>query len=105
MVAEGTDLSARAFGSPEQLRNFEGAPGGNILLLDAITTASLSHMLAEELSAFGIKDANEELVPLHLDHTSDPARREAIVSRFDFYAAIEMHHALAVLVITKWFER
>src|SRR5215469_13393950 len=67
MVAEGTDLSARVFGSPEQLRNFVGTSRGNILLLDAITTAFLPHMLAQELAVFGIEDANEELVPLHLD--------------------------------------
>src|SRR5215469_11240329 len=67
MVAESADLSARVFGSPEQLRNFVGTSRRNILLLDAIATAFLPHMLAQELSAFGIKDANEELVPLHLD--------------------------------------
>src|SRR6516162_2295883 len=67
MVAEGTDLSAHVFGSPEHLRNFVGTSRGNILLLEAITTAFLPHMLAQELAAFGIEDANEELVPLHLD--------------------------------------
>ena len=104
MVAESADLSAGVFGSPEQLRNFEETSRRNILLLDAIGTAFLSHMLAQQLSAFGIEDANEELVPLHLDHTADPAGRKAVVGGFDFHAAIQMHYTLAVLVITKWFE-
>ena len=67
MVAEGTDLSARPFGSPQQLRDFVGTSRGNILLLEAIATAFLPHMLAQELAAFRIEDANEQLVPLHLD--------------------------------------
>jgi hypothetical protein len=67
MVAEGTDLSARVLGSPEQLGHFEGTPRGNILLLDAIATTFLPHMLAQELPAFGIEEANEELVPLHMN--------------------------------------
>jgi len=46
MVAEGPDLSAGAFGSPEQLGHLEGASRGKILFVDAIPAAFLPHMLA-----------------------------------------------------------
>ena len=67
MVADGVDLSAGVFGSPEQLRNLAGTPRGKILFLEAITTAFLPHVLAQQLAAFGIEDANEKFVPLHVD--------------------------------------
>ena len=104
MVAEGADLRARAFGSPQQLRNLKRSARGEVLLMDAIPTAFLTYMLAQQLAAFGIEDANEELVPLHLNPASDPARGKPVISRFDFHAAIQMHHALAVLILTKGFE-
>ena len=44
-------------------------------------------------------------IPLHLDPPSDPARRRAVVGGFDFDAAVQMHGALAVLVIAERFER
>ena len=36
--------------------------------------------------------------------TADPAGRRAIVSRFHFHAAVQMHRALAVLVIAERFD-
>jgi hypothetical protein len=50
-------------------------------------------MLAQQSAGFGIKDANEELVPLHVDRMSDPTGRKPIVGGFDFHATIQMHHA------------
>ena len=40
-------------------------------------------------------------IPLHLDAPSDPTRRRAIVGGIDFHAAIQMHRALAILVIAE----
>ena len=66
--------------------------------------ALLAEVLAQQLSGFWIEDPDEQLVPLHSNMTSDPARREAIVSGLDFDAAIQMHEALAMLVVTKRFQ-
>src|SRR5947207_13312759 len=43
-------------------------------------------------------------VPLHTDSSADPARRCAVVSRLNLYAAIQVHGTLTVLVITEGFD-
>ena len=40
-------------------------------------------------------------VPLHTDPPADPARRRAVVSRFDFHAAVQVYRAFPVLVIAE----
>ena len=40
-------------------------------------------------------------IPLHLHAPADPARRRAVVSGLDLHAAVQMHRALAVLVIAE----
>src|ERR1039457_1796229 len=40
-------------------------------------------------------------IPLHTDPPADPARRHAVVSGFDFHAAVEVHRAFTVLVIAE----
>src|ERR1022692_2066241 len=40
-------------------------------------------------------------IPLHPHASADPSRRRAVVCRLDFYAAIQMDTALAVLVVAK----
>src|SRR5271155_6263938 len=62
-------------------------------------------MFAQQLTSFGIEQADVQRVPLHLHHSSDPAWRRAVVGRLDFDAAIEMHDALTVLVIAERFDR
>ena len=52
-----------------------------------------------------IEQADEEVVPLHVDATTDPAGRRAVVRGLDFHAAIEMHRADAEAVIAKRLER
>src|SRR6185312_5087161 len=44
-------------------------------------------------------------VRLHSDEAANPARRRAIISRFDFHASVQMHGSLAVLVIAKRLQR
>ena len=46
-----------------------------------------------------------QTIPLHLHAPADPARRRAVVGSLHFHAAIQMHRALAVLVIAERLER
>ena len=62
-------------------------------------------MLAQKLTGLRIQQADEEVVPLHVDPTPNPARRRAVVRGLDFHAAIEMHRADTEAVIAKRFER
>ena len=67
--------------------------------------ALLTQVLTERLAGEGINQANVGGVPLHSHTAANPARRCAVVSCFDFDAAVQMYCAFAVLVIAKWFER
>ena len=78
---------------------------GTILVLDAMAAALLAQMLAQQLTGARIEQPHMCGIPLHLNAPADPARRRAVVSGFDFDAAIQMHGALAVLVIAERLER
>ena len=52
-----------------------------------------------------IEQSHEEVVPLHVDATPDPARRGAVIRRVDLHAAIEVHGADAEAVVAKRLER
>src|SRR5215469_10284972 len=104
VLAEGADLSSRVFGSQQQLRDLVRSPGRKIPLLNAMTAAFLTKVLAQQLAGFGIEDPDEDLIPLHRDPTSDPAGRQAVVGGFDFHAAIQMDVSFAMLVITEGLE-
>ena len=69
-----------------------------------IAAAFLADMLAQQLAGAGIEQAHEEVVPLHVDQPPNPSWWRAIVGGFDFHAAVQMHGALAVLVIAEGFE-
>ena len=62
-------------------------------------------MLAQELTATGIEHAHDPAIPLHFDAPSDPTKRHAVVSGFDFDAAIEIHPPLAKLIMPEGFQR
>ena len=68
-------MSARAFGSQQQLRNLPRSSRRKIPLLDAMPAAFLADVLAPQLAGFGIEDPDEDRIPLHSDQTSDPAGR------------------------------
>src|SRR5215472_9214741 len=104
-LAEGADMCAGPFRSRQHLESAEGCSFRVILRLDAIAPALLADMLAQQLTGAGIEQAHEEIVPLHVDQAPDPAGRCSVVGSLDFYAAVQMHGAPAVLVITKGFER
>jgi len=91
--------------SPQQLGGTQRRALGMILFFDAIPSPLLAHVFAQQLPGLGIEQTNVQLIPLHAQHAPDPARRCAVVRGFDFDAAVEMHDALAVLVIAKRFER
>jgi len=61
-------------------------------------------VLAQQLTVVRVQQSHHLAVPLHLDTPTDPARRRAVVSGFDFGAAIQMNGALAVLVIAEGFD-
>ena len=75
VMTESSDLSARAFGSLQQLRDLPRSSWREIPLLDAMPAAFLANVLSQQLPGFGIEDPNEDLIPLHSDQTSDPAWR------------------------------
>src|SRR5579862_7350468 len=75
-----------------------------ILRLDAKAAALLANMLAQQLAGARIEQAHKDVIPLHVDQAADPAWWRSVVGRFDFYTAVQMHGAMAVLVITEGFE-
>ena len=76
-----------------------------VLFFNAIPAALLAHVFAQQLPGLGIEQTYIQLIPLHPDDAADPARRCTVVSGFDLDATIQMHDALAVLVIAKRFQR
>ena len=70
-----------------------------------MTAALLAQVLAQQLTGDGIQQTHMRCIPLDLNAAADPARRRAIVSGLDFDTAIQMHGALAVLVIAERFDR
>jgi len=60
-------------------------------------------VFAQELTGARIQHAHYLTVPLHLNASPNPARRGAVVSRFDFDAAIEVHSAFTELVMAEGF--
>jgi len=73
------------------------------LVLDPVPAALLAQVLAQQVSGQGIEQADVQVIPLDLHPPPDPAGRRALVSRVHFHAAVQMHGALAVLVIAEGF--
>src|SRR5712691_3626582 len=103
--AEDADLRSGTSGTSQQLRCGEGGFLGIVLGLDAMPATFLSDVLAQELMGLRIENADVKRIPLDVDELSNPARWHAVVGGFDFDAAIQMHDAFAVLVITEGFNR
>ena len=64
-------------------------------------------MLAHELSRLGVEQSDDDIGPLDLQLSADPARRRAVVRGLDFDAAIEVHgpHAVAIVAKRREWER
>ena len=76
-----------------------------VLIADAMSATLLPQMLAQQLAGARIDQPHVHRVPLHVDLPPDPARRRAVVSSFNFDAAIQMNGALAILVIAERLQR
>ena len=73
--------------------------------LDAMPAPRRAQVLAEELAGAGIEQPHVSCVPLDVDATADPARRRPVVGRRNLDAAVQMHGAVAVLVVAERLER
>ena len=89
----------------EQRQRLRRRASRAIGVLNAMPAARRPHMLAQELARLRIEQADEEVVPLHVDAAADPAGRRAVVGGLDFHAAIEVHGADAEAVVPKRLER
>ena len=103
-LAQRTDIAPGLFSSAQQLLRRLRSSAGAILILDAMAAALLPQVLAQQLPGERIDQPDVRGIPLDPNTTPDPARRRAIVSGFDFHAAVQVNGAFAVLVIAKRFE-
>ena len=62
-------------------------------------------MLAQQLPGARIEDPDPVIVPLHLHAPADQAGRNAVISRFDFDTAVQVHGTVAVAVAAERLER
>ena len=67
--------------------------------------ARCCQMFAQQLPGARIHQSHMCVIPLRLNAAADPARRSAVIRRFDFHAAIQMDCTFAVLVVAKRFQR
>src|SRR5215467_16323565 len=100
-----TNLSTGPVRPRQQLNGSEWSFLGIVLRTNAVPAALLTDMLAEKLMRFRIKNTDVQGIPLNLDELTDPARRNAVISRIHFDATIQVHGPLAVLVITERLQR
>src|SRR5438445_3953468 len=102
-LAELADLGSGVFGAPQELRRAQRHFLGVVFLLDAISTAFLAQVLAKKLVCTGMQDAHVQRIPLHFDTSSDPSRRQAVISRLHLHATVQMNDPFSVLVIAERF--
>jgi hypothetical protein len=76
-----------------------------VVLVNPVAAAWFTEMFAQQLSRLRIEQPYPLKVPLHLHAAADPSWRRAVVSGFDFEAAVQMHGAFAVLLIAERLER
>ena len=100
-LAQNADPIPGVVSAPQQLFRREGCLLLAVFGKDAMRTARWTQVLAQQLSGVGMEQANSPPIPLHLDPPADPAWRRAVVSRFDFHAAIQVHAAFTELVMTE----
>ena len=93
----GPILAQRASSCCGGARRLRGA----VFVRDAIAAALLAQVLAQQLAGARIEHAHDAAVPLHLDAAADPARRRAVVGGVHFDAAVQVHPALAELVVAE----
>ena len=105
VVTDRSDGGTGPLGGGEQGEGLGRRPGGPVLIGDAMPAAGRAQVLAKQFAGAGVEQPDVGPVPLDVDAAADPARRCGVVGRGDLDAAVEMHGALAVLVVAKRFER
>src|SRR5208282_5854738 len=104
-IADRADIGSRLVGTSQQLKQRRRRTTRPIRIADAMSARLATQMLAQQLTGAGIKKTHEHRVPLHVDVSTYPARRRSIVSRVNLDATIDMHRALAILVVAERLER
>ena len=105
VVTDRGDGRPGPLGGGEQGQGLRRGACGPVLLGDAMPAVRRAQVLAEELAGAGVEQPDVGRVPLDVDAPADPAGWRAVVGRGDFDAAIQVHGAVAVLVVAKRFER
>ena len=104
VVADRADRRAGPLARGQQRQRLERGPGRAVGVLDPMPAARDAQMLAEELARLRMEQPDLRGVPLDVDAPANPPWRCPIVGGGHLDAAIEMHRALAVLVVAKRFE-
>lgn len=104
-IRDSADVGSRLVRTCQQLKQRRRRTTRTIRIADTVSARLATQMLAQQLTGAGIKKTHEHRVPLHLDVSTYPARRRSIVSRVNLDATIDMHRALAILVVAERLER
>ena len=78
---------------------------GLVLFADAVPAALLAQVLAQKLAGLWVEQPHAARVPLHRHSPSDISGRRAVIGAVHLDAAVEMHRPLAILIVTKGFDR
>src|SRR5260370_32775395 len=100
-VADSADVGSCLVPTGQQLKQLRWRTTRTIRIADTMSAALAAQMLAQQLTGTRIEQTHEHRVPLHVDLPPDPARWSPVVSRVNLYAPIEMHRALAILVVAE----
>src|SRR6478752_296934 len=89
----------------QQLNQLRARTTRAVSIADTMAAKPATQMLAQQLTAAGIKKPHVHRLPLHVDLPPDPARRRSVVGSFNFDTAIQMNRALAILVVAERLQR
>jgi len=93
---KGADLRSGFIGAIQQLLCAEGRFAGSVFVFYAVSAAGLAQVFAQQLASLWIEQADLPGIPLHLRSSADPSRRRAVISRFDFHAAVQVDRSLSI---------
>jgi hypothetical protein len=101
LIAELADRLTGAVTAEKELIGCRRPVLGPILFLGAVPASALAHVLTQQRAGPGIEDANVELIPLHDEICADVSRRHGVVGALDLDVAVEVHDALAEVVVAE----
>lgn len=99
------DVFARDARACEQLHRRRRRLSRLVLVAGLVTAASLRQVLAQKFARPRIEHAHAAVIPLHVQHATDVARRRGVVRAIDLHVPIEVDRALAVSVVAKRLDR